>query len=346
MSTTDSVNIDISQKDVPEKQKKEKRSFKRKILRVLLWIFIILIALILLFTGYTLICNSVDKKKIKNYSEKYSKKVEINGHQMSYSIVGEKNNQTIAILPGMGCPSPIIEFKPLAEALSDKFKVITIEPFGYGFSDDVVDTNRDFSTMISEIREGVKKIGINNYYIMGHSMGGAFSLKWSNQYSDEVLGVIALDSSVSGTEKDISKEELVGSYIPFKKMNSIGLGRLIIKFGQAPYSMDTTYPYTDEEIDVEELLLINHAFTKGQWDDIETFLDRLASLEGVKFPDRIPTLTFLSKDNVKQNTKWEGLHHEILGNNTRNEILVLDGSHYIHYDQKNSIVNKIKEWIQ
>jgi len=346
MNTTDSINIDIPPKDVPEKQEKKKRSLKRIILRVLLWIFIVLIAFIILFICYTLICNRTDKRKLKKYSDKYSNKVEINGRQMSYSIVGENNNQTIAILPGMACPSPITELKPIAEALSDKFKVVIIEPFGYGFSDDIVDSNRDFGTVISELRESVKKIGIDKYYVMGHSMGGFFSLKWANQYSDEVLGVIGLDSSVSGTEKNITKDEMLGYYKRNKVLSSLGLLRPIIKLFPGLAEVDKSYPYTKEELDIENLLIINHTYTKGVWDDIETFLDRLANLEGVQFPDHIPSLTFLSKDTIKQNPKWEPLHQDILGNNTHSEILALDGPHYIHYPQKNVIANKIKEWIQ
>jgi len=199
MTYPESVTVDIPSKEVPEKQEKKKRSLKLKILRILLWILIFILTLTSCFFIYTIIRNSIDEGKIKKYSQNYSKKVEINGRQMSYSIVGEKNNQTIALLPGMGCPSPIIEFKPIAEALSDKFKVISIEPFGYGFSDDIDTENRDLGTVISEIRECVKKLGVDKYYVMGHSMGGLFSLKWANQYSDEVLGVVSLDGSVPGT---------------------------------------------------------------------------------------------------------------------------------------------------
>jgi len=346
MNTTDSINIDIPPKDVPEKQEKKKRSLKRIILRVLLWIFIVLIAFIILFICYTLICNRTDKRKLKKYSDKYSNKVEINSRQMSYSIVGENNNQTIAILPGMACPSPITELKPIAEALSDKFKVVIIEPFGYGFSDDIVDSNRDFGTMISEIREGVKKIGIDKYYVMGHSMGGFFSLKWANQYSDEVLGVIGLDSSVSGTEKDVSNDELIGHYKKDKIFSSLGITRLALKLFPSIAPIDRSYPYTEEELDIENLLIINNTYSNGAWDDIVTILDRLSSLEGVKFPDHIPSLTFLSNDTIKQNPKWEPLHEDILGNNTHSEILALDGPHYIHYPQKDFIAKKIKEWIQ
>jgi len=346
MMYPESVSIDIPPKEVPEKQEKKKRSLKSKILRILLWILIFLLALTSCFFIYTLICNSVDEGKIKKYSENYSKKVEINGRQMSYSIVGENNNQTIALIPGMGSPSPIIEFKPLAEALSDRFKVISIEPFGYGFSDDIDTKNRDLDTVISEIRDGIKKLGIDKYYVMGHSMGGLFSLQWANQYSEEVLGVVSLDGSVPGTEKNASKDEFIGYYKTSKFLAKIGMLRLFIALSPSQIPIDSNYPYTKEEIDIEKLLIINHTYTNGAWDDIETFFDRLINLGGVRFPDNIPSLTFLSGDNVKATPEWEPLHHDILGNNTRNEITVLDGPHYIHYPQKDAVAKKIKEWIQ
>ena len=54
---------------------------------------------------------------------------------MNVNIIGEKNNITVVMLPGLGIVSPVIYYKPFVETLADKYKIITVEPFGYGLSD-------------------------------------------------------------------------------------------------------------------------------------------------------------------------------------------------------------------
>lgn len=72
--------------------------------------------------------------------------MEVNGHNMTVGIKGKENETTIILLPGWGSSSPILEFLPLAEELSEDFRVITIEPFGYVLSDKV-GTEREISVL-------------------------------------------------------------------------------------------------------------------------------------------------------------------------------------------------------
>jgi len=297
------------------------------------------VSVIVLYIVYTIISNIIENRKLNKYDQIYSKKIDINGHKMSYNIVGEKNNQTIVLLPGVGSPSSIIEFKPLAEALSDKYKIITLEPFGYGFSDDLVD-NRTLDTMTSAFRECTKKIGINHYYVLGHSMSGFYTLNWANKFNSEVDGVIGLDPSTY-------QPELVAEEKEFDRMRffrEIGIFRLSNLFNK-PY-LDLSYKYTDEEIDIYIYLINNRSYTKGVVQDYHDLIDyNLKTFRDVKFPDNIPVLEFFASDTIGVIKDWEKLHYNQLGNNIQNEIIKMDGSHYIHYNQKDAIVKKIKEWI-
>ena len=51
---------------------------------------------------------------------------------MNVSVIGEQNDITIILLPGLGVTSPVISYKAFVELLADKFKIITVEQFGYG----------------------------------------------------------------------------------------------------------------------------------------------------------------------------------------------------------------------
>lgn len=338
ISIPDSVS---NPKDTKSSKPHKKRSL---ILRILKWLLIIILSILSLYVVFTITCNIREDNILDEYDNKHSKKMVINGNLMSYDIVGGNNNNTIVLLNGMGSPSPIIEFKPLAEALSDRFKVITLEPFGYGFSDRV-ETNRTMDNSIAELRECTKKLGVDKYYLMGHSMGGIFALEWATNYSNEILGVVGLDTSVSGTEDLIEHEELFSEYDKMKLIYKTGIQRVVLDLNSSMLPLDFSYHYTEEEIDIEKYLTINRSFSKASLEDVYQFFDNLKKLKGVRYPDTIPIIHFLSGDNVKQDALWEKFHYDTLGNNTRNEVVVLDGPHYIHYPQKDAIVKKIKEWI-
>jgi len=330
--------------------KKIKQSKLQKLMyrtfRILKWLILMFSLIISLYIVFTIICNIREERILDEYDLKHSHKMEINGHLMSYSISGEKNNNTIVVLNGMGCPSPITEFKPLAETLSDKFKVITLEPLGYGFSDRV-ETNRTIENSISELHECTKKLGVDKYHLMGHSMGGFFCLEWATKYSDEVLGVIGLDSSVSDPkyQEDGFVDKHKAYYKKIKFIFDTRIPRIAFAIKPSLLNLDYTYNYTEEEIKIYKYLSINRSYSKAVMEDAFNFLDNLKEYYGVKYSDNIPVIHFVSGDNVKNDKDWETLHYDTLGNNTHNEVIVLDGPHYIHFTQRDFIAKKIKEWI-
>ena len=50
---------------------------------------------------------------------------------------------------GSGTCSPILDFKSLYSLLSDEYRIVVVEKFGYGYSD-VVDEDRNIQTVLSE----------------------------------------------------------------------------------------------------------------------------------------------------------------------------------------------------
>lgn len=140
----------------------------------------------------------------------------VDGYNIVVDVKGEENETTIILLPGWGSPSPILEFLPLAEKLSENFRVITIEPFGYGLSDKI-GKEREISVVVEELHECTKKLGCDEYYLMAHSLSGLYSLYWANVYPQEVQGFIGIDPSVP---KQSDKEPYVISIITLNKLSA------------------------------------------------------------------------------------------------------------------------------
>ena len=100
--------------------------------------------------------------------------------------------------------------------MSDEYKIVVVEKFGYGFSD-VVDEKRDMDTILSETRTALDKAGVKGPYILcPHSMSGLEALYWAQKYPDEVEAIIGLDMAVPDhyDEMDIS--------IPLIKLGQYG----------------------------------------------------------------------------------------------------------------------------
>ena len=270
---------------------------------------------------------------------------------MTVDIKGEDNETTIILLPSWGSPSPILEFLPLAEELSEDFWVITIEPFGYGLSDKV-GTEREISVIVEELHECTQKLGCDQYYLMAHSLSGLYSLYWANAYPQEVQGVIGIDPSVP---KQSDVEPLPIKMVTLNKLSAyfqktvsvLGITR-ILSIGNPENAIyaDSSYPYSERELDVFRILSMDFAYNKDIMNELNHMEDSLESVRDMKFPETIPVLQFVSGDNCELLETWETLHREVITETDKSEVLRLDGGHYLHFGKKQEVVEKVKEWLQ
>lgn len=296
---------------------------------------------------WNLIHKKIDQSKLESA---YGQVVEVGGKDMVVDIKGEKNDTTIILLPGWGCVSPILEFCPISDALAENFKVITIEPFGYGLSDKS-EEGREVEVIVEELHECVQKLGCEEYYLMAHSLSGVYSLYWSNEYPKEVKGFIGIDCSVP---KQIENEPFPISMITINRLlaygqklkNVAGITRLTsISNPKKAFYADASHQYSEKEVEIYRILSIDHGNNKTVMNELKYMEDNMRSMQEMKFPEHIPVLHFISDSNCKLMESWERLHKEIATENIRSETIRMEGGHYLHFEQKEEIVKEIKEWI-
>ncbi|OUM62063.1 hypothetical protein PIROE2DRAFT_69545 [Piromyces sp. E2] len=219
-----------------------------------------------------------------------------------------------------------------------------MEPFGYGLSESV-EEERTIDKIVSELHTAVKKFGIEKYYLMGQSIGGMYSLYWSNQYADEVLGIIGLDAIVPGAEemvKDIPKKVKTESFF-----NHIGIERMLSLFnGQRLFNpLPTSYQYSDEEIRMFRMFTLQKGYSKSQMNEINTLMENLNTVKAMKIPEKIPVVNFISSDYLKQFSNWKQIHIEVGNESSSNEVIEITGDHTnFVFDQRETITKKIKNW--
>lgn len=317
-----------------------------KIKKILKRLPMILAAITVLGTTINTICRLLDKPKLQ---DAYGQKVTVDGRSMCVDVKGSASNPVIVLLSGLGCASPILEMTPLATALSQDYLVVTIEPFGYGLSD-MTERERTIENVVQELHACVEALGYEEYYLMGHSLGGLYSLYWANQYPEEVKGFIGIDPSVPGMNDEqpfpisITAINKLSAYLS-KVMNGVGLTRLMSAgHPENAVNADLTYPYTEQELEIYRMLSLDNAYNRTVMNEMKHLDANVEAVRGMRFPDRMTVLLFVSGSNCELMSTWEQLHRDVLPENGSGEVIRLEGGHYLHFEFRDRICFFLKNY--
>ena len=125
--------------------------------------------------------------------------MKIKGININYIIYGNELGEPIVFLHGWG--QNIEMMKPLADLLSNEYRIIIIDLPGHGKSDEplypwiVV----DYKELINELLDN---LNIKNPTLVGHSFGGKVSLLYASNY--EVNKLVVLGSPFKANQGKVS----------------------------------------------------------------------------------------------------------------------------------------------
>lgn len=308
------------------------------------------ITLIILGIAVFVILNAIGKKYYKKkYEEiKYGVKVDVNGLKMNVNIIGEKNSITLVMLPGLGMVSPVICYKPFVETLADKYRIITVEPFGYGLSD-LTKEERNNKNYVSELHTCLQKLGVKKYYLMAHSIGGIYSLSYVNKYPEEVLGFIGLDNTPRNMPNKKDWKTIL--MILIEKiaiiLNELGLFRISTKKSLTKIMLlDSSYNYSDEDKKNFDIIFRHYFLNNNVLSESRNRIQICEEVNSLNFPDNMPVIMFLASKTCEFLPTWEQLHKDMKTSHPDSEIIILEGTHNINIDQKKAISDKLKTWIK
>lgn len=255
---------------------------------------------------------------------------------MNVSIQGD-GEQTIVLLPGQGTPTPVLDFKLLIDQLASDYKVVAIEPFGYGLSDRT-DKERTSENIVSEIHEAVEQLGLKRYILMGHSITGLYGVSYVKQYPDEVMAFVGIDSSVPNQPGMDLK-------LPLKSMQflqSSGLMRLIKKVSADPYDAMDYDEHTKEQMN----LISNQVSSNSTlMNELKNLGPNFKNAEDMTYPHELPMLLFVQSNNDK-NPNWLPLHEQQIKQSDQGKLVPMEGSHYLHHTKYKEIAEQFKEYMK
>jgi pimeloyl-ACP methyl ester carboxylesterase len=325
--------------------------------KVLLWITGISFLLVAISAIVHAILTPKEKEKMRSRLGDKLKFVEINGEKIAAYITGS-GKKTIVMLSGLGTGSPIGDFMPLADRLSADFRVVTLEFYGYGFSDQTA-APRTNAAFISEIRGALKKLDIAPPYIlMPHSISGVYSMYYAIHHPDEVEAIIGIDESKpdQANSGPISKKKagLIPSFVSF--LNSTGIFRAIVfLFPGLMKEYDNSRYYSEEQKQLVKSATVWNLYNGDIVNEANSIYPNCQELFGVKYPSGLPTLSFLAQGSIdgfkkmaekkSSDADWLLLHEAVISNPAIQKIEVLEGKHYLHHTQADKMVTLTKEFV-
>ncbi|OBR66524.1 alpha/beta hydrolase [Paenibacillus oryzae] len=316
-----------------EIKEKRSRSKIKKALFILLKIITVLVMLLVLFVVIVYTVNKISSNAEQKRMEPYGQHVSVDGKLMNISVQGE-GEETIVLLPGFGNPSPYHDFKPLVRELTPYYRVVVVEPFGYGLSDQT-DKERSTANIVSEIHEALQSLQIDRYILMGHSISGIYSLDYVNQYPDEVSAFVGLDSSVPA----LSEQKIDSSMTaPVKWFRNLGFARLQIKLEADPYDGLAYDEKTKEQLSI---LIRKNRFNNTQLNEAESMFDNFLTAQTQALPADLPVLLFVQA-NHPATDQWVPEHEKQIKDSANAELVLVEGDHYLYRTHSKEIAESFR----
>ncbi|WP_028546877.1 alpha/beta hydrolase [Paenibacillus taiwanensis] len=308
----------------------------KKVRSILLKVIAAIVIVIVLFLGIVYIMNVISTNSEKKQIEPYGQHVSVDGKNMNVLIQGT-GEETIVLLPGFGTATPALDFKLLIDQLSPYYKVVAVEPFGYGLSDET-EKERTTENIVDEVHEALQQLNMNRYILMGHSIAGIYGIDYVNKYREEVTAFVGIDSSVP-TQPGMDVK------FPLKKLEFLkksGLLRFALKFSADPYE-----GLAFDEKTVEQMNLITKQVSNN--DTMLNEMDHIGSnfkgAQGLTFPQDLPLLLFVQSNN-KDRKEWVPLHEEQGKESVHGKVILMEGSHYLHHTKFKEIAENVRAYMK
>lgn len=282
---------------------------------------IICILIVIIFINHRINLSKENKKFIPT-----GQTVNVNGHSMHIYSEGE-GDIPLVFMSGGGTSSPTLDFKSLYSLLSDNYKIVVVEKFGYGFSD-IVDTSRDIDSILNDTRQALSLANIEGPYVLfPHSMSGIEALYWAQLYPEEVNGIVGLDMAVPKAYENYKIN------IPMIKIGSIasnfGITRLIPSLSESDSIKYGTL--TDDEKKLYKTIFYRRTATSTMINEALEVKNNAKKVSKNSMPN-IPILMFASNGVGTGWSKkdWRNIQETAIKEFENGEMVYLDCSHYVH----------------
>lgn len=257
-------------------------------------------------------------------------------HKVHVFRTGNVNKPKLVFLSGSGTTVPAFDFKILYGKLADRYRIIVIEKFGYGYSD-LFEGPCDIDSVVNYQRDALRQIGESGPYILlPHSMSGLEAVRWIQLYPEEVTALIGIDMATPRTYfawADGELDKRITSIRKMQKFKKTGLLDLIPRNKRG---------LNKEEIKQQTLLWKRNGMNNCILNEACAVMDNAKTVDGGG-KISCPVLLFVS--NGKQVSKGWIEDEKRFAEQTNAEMVCYDCGHYMHYFESENMSKKISGFV-
>ena len=301
--------------------------------------FLGFLSLILMFLGATFIFHCISLEKERASLDPMGQTVLVNGHKMNVYVEGD-GPETIVFLSGAGIASPILDFKNVSDALSNRYKVVIVERAGYGYSEDS-NQSRDVMEVLSETRQALSQANLSGpFIILSHSMASLESLAWQEKYPDEVKALVGLDWALPASYENLKQNQALLTEAYW--ISKIGLLRY---FPESFYIKNPTL--TESERKQYKLLAYKQLMSLAMLNESNLVKENAKKVPSSINP-KIPVLLLVSNGQGTSFSQSEWQHFaEVFASGRSNvKVIYMDAPHDLYHYQSHEVVSRIEYFLE
>ena len=281
------------------------------------------------------------------------KLVDIGGRRLHLNCVGE-GSPTIILEAGLNEFS--VQWAVIQEVLQATNRVCSYDRAGLGWSD-VTDEPLTVDRAVSDLHKVLNEVNIAPpYLLVGHSFGGVNMRLFANQYPDNVIGMVLVDSAHEAQFDQLpavfasATDEVVGQFQSLDQMNRLGLLALSPEQIPAPNLPDTAV--TQYRAVLATTPYFATAVTESE--AFPQYLQDAQAQNATNFGDlpiiilsrgqSSPFVGVSEAENAQYEETWQLLQADLLNLSSNTQQIVAEESgHYIHLDQPELVIAAIRE---
>ena len=192
---------------------------------------LISVLIVIVYLIYSSIYFDISRKDLeKKYANNLSQFLELkNGSRIHYRDEGNKEGPTIFLLHGFN--SSLFGYEKMIPFLSDEFRLISLDFPAFGLTGAVPSKDYTIENYITTVSKLKSHLSVDDFYLVGHSMGGHVSWRYALEFPDQVKGLILIASGGIGTSEDLEKfKKSDDAPLVWKILNSKLAGQLLLYF--------------------------------------------------------------------------------------------------------------------
>jgi len=314
----------------------------------------ILMLVLLILAIVPLIGGAIAKSNLTKQYPAPGQLVDVGGYKMHINCTGQ-GSPTVILASGMGDFS--VSWAYVQPEIAKYTRVCSYDRAGFGWSEPSPNP-RIASTMVEELHTLLVNAGVEEPYVMvGHSMGGMLVRVYANNYPDEVVGMVLVDSlheerPVRLPEIAKANEEMNGQFRMLDLLSSTGIMAL------APHSIPNR-GFPDDAYAHYRAILATTSFFETAIAESNAIEESCAEVRALRITslgdmplivlsegheDTTPLFSDAENQKIWKELQIEQTELTALSSDSK-QIIAEQSGHFIQLDQPDLVIEAIREML-